>query len=100
MPMKELRNEIDQIHEELFNLIERRLRVTKLIWDEKVRTQADFIDQDREKFLLHMHDGKELLKSNPELSEDYRELIAKLIDLNKKYLLSNAVFASQRPNEK
>lgn len=52
-----IRSEIDQIHGDLAVLFQRRLTLTKKIWDIKKANQLSFLDQKREDEIIHRFDS-------------------------------------------
>lgn len=52
-----IRSEIDQIHSDLAGLFQRRLALTKKIWEIKKANQLSFFDQKREDGIIHRFDS-------------------------------------------
>jgi len=52
-----IRSEIDDIHGELAQLFQRRLVLTKKIWEIKKAKQLEFFDQKRENGIVHRFDN-------------------------------------------
>ncbi|MBL7556586.1 MAG: chorismate mutase [Bdellovibrionaceae bacterium] len=52
-----IRSEIDQIHGDLATLFQRRLTLTKKIWEIKKNNQLSFFDQKRENDIIHRFDS-------------------------------------------
>ncbi|MFN3697912.1 MAG: chorismate mutase [Pseudobdellovibrio sp.] len=84
--MEKLRNQVDQIHDELFKLFIQRIRLTEKIWIEKIQSSVSFVDLNREFNLLHRHDQSQEFAQCPELQIAYHQFIQAMIDINKRYL--------------
>ena len=66
----ELRQEIDQIHKELFALLARRREVTMQIWKIKKQNGEPFFDAAREKLIL-----QEFVKLNAGTDPEFDKLL-------------------------
>lgn len=89
--MKELRSEIDLIHDQIYELLERRIHITTQIWKEKINQQSSLLDLDREQQLIHRHDNRDLMMTHPELKIEYQKIIKNLIEMNKRHLENNLI---------
>lgn len=98
--MNQLRNEIDQIHDELFVLLQKRLKITSEIWNEKIKENQNLVDIDREESLIHRHDASELFKIYPDLKASYQEWIKELILVNRNHLMATMVGKQLEKNDK
>ncbi len=78
-----LRSEIDQIHGELAALFQRRLTLTKKIWEIKKANQLSFFDQKREDGIIHRFDS-----SIPDADERMavQNFFKSILSESKKYL--------------
>ena len=81
MELKDLRNKIDQIDQELVTLIEQRLEVVKQIGDYKKKHNLPILDQNREQEVL---DKNSKYLSNESNKEAYLEIMKKIMDVSKK----------------
>jgi monofunctional chorismate mutase len=81
MELKDLRNKIDQIDQELATLIEQRLEVVKQIGDYKKKHNLPILDQNREQEVL---DKNSKYLSNESNKEAYLEIMKNIMDVSKK----------------
>ena len=81
MELKDLRNKIDQIDQELVTLIEQRLEVVKQIGDYKKKHNLPILDQNREQEVL---DKNSKYLSNESNKEAYLEIMKNIMDVSKK----------------
>ena len=81
MELKDLRNKIDQIDQELVTLIEQRLEVVKQIGDYKKKHNLPILDQNREQEVL---DKNSKYLSNESNKESYLEIMKNIMDVSKK----------------
>ena len=81
MELKDLRNKIDQIDQELVTLIEQRLEVVKQIGSYKKKHNLPILDQNREQEVL---DKNSKYLSNESNKEAYLEIMKNIMDVSKK----------------
>ena len=81
MELKDLRNKIDQIDQELVTLIEQRLEVVKQIGEYKKKHNLPILDQNREQEVL---DKNSKYLSNESNKEAYLEIMKNIMDVSKK----------------
>ncbi len=81
--IEKLRAEIDLIHGELAELLQRRLQVTEKIWKIKIEEGLPFFDGAREELILKRFD--ESAKDEAE-RQMIRNVLKSILSENKKYL--------------
>ena len=81
MELKDLRNKIDLIDQELVTLIEQRLEVVKQIGDYRKKHNLPILDQNREQEVL---DKNSKYLSNESNKESYLEIMKNIMDVSKK----------------
>lgn len=81
--ISQYRKELDQIHQELAPLIRRRLEVTQKIWEIKKAQGLPFIDENRERSIVHQFDSE---ISDPTEQQVVQNLLRSLLHETKKYV--------------
>ena len=81
MELKDLRNKIDQIDQELVTLIEKRIEIVKQIGEYKKKHNLPILDQNREQEVL---DKNSKYLSNESNKEAYLEIMKNIMDVSKK----------------
>ncbi len=84
----ELRNEIDQIHEDLYALLLRRRDVALKIWKIKKDQGLPLIVPEREQAIINQFLAHEDSELDPEFREALRGIMSSLLSEFQKYLLS------------
>jgi chorismate mutase len=80
-----LRQEIENLHEDLLKLILKRKDLVNQIWQLKQDNQMDMNDISREQALVEQFDEVQELKNDPALREFYHNVVKNIIAENKKY---------------
>ena len=85
MNIDELRRQIDSIDDELLNLFENRMEITKEIRQYKKEKGLPIKDPERERIIL----GRLCKKTRPELAEYVKALFSALIEISVNYQSQN-----------
>lgn len=81
MELKDLRNEIDKIDQELVCLIEKRMEIVKKIGKYKKEKNLPILDQNREEEVINKNIA--YLKNSTNI-KSYKEIITKIMEVSKK----------------
>ncbi len=83
--LSQLRLEIENLHQELFQFILKRKDVVEKIWTLKKKSGLDMIDQTREENLIGQFDQSQVFKNDPDLKEFYHQVVKNIIVQSKNY---------------
>ena len=83
--IKQLRQGIEKLHEDLLKLILKRKDLVDQIWVLKKENQMDMTDNQREQALIEQFDQTPELKNDPALRDFYHNVVKNIIAENKKY---------------
>jgi chorismate mutase len=78
-----LRAEIDQIHQDMVHLFQKRLALTEKIWEIKKSEQMPFFDGKREEQIIHRFDSRIL---DPMEKKAVQGFLASILLESRKYL--------------
>lgn len=83
--INKLRQDIENLHEELFQFILKRKVLVDQIWQLKQAQHLEMTDLGREQSLISQFDQRPELKNDPALRDFYQNVVKNIISENKKY---------------
>lgn len=84
--IKDLRSEVEKLHQKLFQFLMQRQDLVQQIWQIKQAQKVELTDPQRELELIHQFDQTPELQQDKALREFYQNVVKSIITENKKYL--------------
>lgn len=84
-----LRQEVDQVHKELYSLLLRRRELTLAIWKLKVEQGLPFYNREREEAILQSFLALSPHSEDPEFREVLKGVMTSILQEYQKYLLAS-----------
>lgn len=84
--IKNLRDDIEKLHQDLLKMLSRRKDLVNEIWQLKQSQNQELTDPAREQALIHQFDLDPQLQQDENFKEFYQNVVKSIITENKKYL--------------